>query len=82
MQDAENGSISGQDPQAYGGDYGEAENERHKKRNHVLTNLNEVQQMKFNIRCHDSQFRISEPCVPAKVRTFNLPALTLGASND
>jgi hypothetical protein len=72
MQDADDQGIRGQDANSNRGDYREAENERQEERDQ-----DQPPCQKFNMRCRNPSLRIG-----AKRGFFNLPALTLAASDD
>jgi hypothetical protein len=69
VQNADDGCVRSQDADADRSGDSEAEDDGHKKRNHVQPPLT-----KRNIRCCSRWFRIP--------RILNLPALTLAASDD
>jgi hypothetical protein len=72
MEDADDYGIGGQDANSNGGDYREAENKRHEERDQDQPTC-----QKFNIRCRNPSLRIA-----TQRGFYNLPALTLAASDD
>jgi hypothetical protein len=72
MEDADDQGISGQDADSDRGDYREAENERHEERDQ-----DQPPCQNFNIKFRNSSLRIA-----TQRGFFNLPALTLAASDD
>jgi len=72
IKNAKDRGVGDENANADRGDYGEAENERHEERNQDQPPCQE-----FNFRCRNPSLRIG-----TKRGFFNLPALTLAASDD
>jgi hypothetical protein len=72
MQDSNHCAISSQNADSNGSDYGEAENERHEERDQ-----DQPPCQNFNIRFRNPSLRIA-----THRGFFNLPALTVAASDD
>jgi len=68
LQDAENGHVSGEDANADGGDHSNAEDQRHEERNQSNPPL-----LSCGVQMPPAQL--------SSTRFFNLPALTLAASD-
>src|SRR5579863_341544 len=62
VQDAHEGRVSGENSETYGGDYGEAENERHEERDHLSLTLTSA--------VSRSTFRLFESLLPNPAPNF------------